>query len=262
MNKRKKYGGLMLLRIVLIAIAVICFLWFFIPLSLSVHLHIGNLTGLVVSVLLFAYGLFLPWVNQSMAKWRMHKNMRLLYWGILGMLVLIVVLVVVESACMLHAAGKKPEPGATVVVLGCRVYGERASLSMVERLEAAYEYLVEHEKSMCVLSGGQGDGETITEAECMYRYLVNKGVDASRLYKEEASTTTRENLQFSKQLIEAKGLYPVIAIATSEYHEYRAGLIADSLGIEHAAVPGKTALWLFPTYYVRELYAILYEWIF
>jgi len=149
-----------------------------------------------------------------------------------------------------------------VVVLGCRVYGERASLSMVERLDAAYDYLVEHPQSVCVLSGGKGDGENITEAECMYRYLVNKGIDAARLYKEEASTTTRENLLFSKQLIEEQGLHPVIAIATSEYHEYRAGMIANALDIEWAAVPGKTAIWLFPTYYVRELYGILYEWVF
>ncbi len=249
-------------RVVLMVVAVICFAWFAIPLSLSVSLNLGNMTGLAVAVLLFLYGLLMPRVNRMMAKWRVHKMLRWLYRGILGILALIVIFVVVESACMLHAAGKKPEPGATVVVLGCRVYGERASLSMVERLEAAYEYLVEHKDSVCVLSGGQGDGENITEAECMYRYLVNKGIDASRLYKEEASTTTRENLQFSKQLIETERLNPVIAIATSEYHEYRAGLIADSLGIKYAAVPGKTAIWLFPTYYVRELYAILYEWIF
>lgn len=260
-NKRRNIV-FVLLRVVLMVVAVICLAWFAIPLSLSVSLNLGNMTGLAVAVLLFLYGLLMPWVNRMMTKWRVHKTLRWLYRGILGILALIVVLVVVESACMLHAAGKKPEPGATVVVLGCRVYGERASLSMVERLEAAYEYLKEHEDSACVLSGGQGNGENISEAECMYRYLVNKGIDASRLYKEEASTTTRENLLFSKQLIEENNLYPVIAIATSEYHEYRAGLIADSLGIEHAAVPGKTALWLFPTYYVRELYAILYEWIF
>lgn len=96
----------------------------------------------------------------------------------------------------------------------------------------------------------------------MYRYLINKGIDASRLYKEENSTTTRENLLYSKQLIEEQGLHPVIAIATSEYHEYRAGQIAGKLGITYAAVPGKTAIWLFPTYYVRELYGILYEWVF
>lgn len=249
-------------RRIVMVLAVLFFLWFALPLSLSVSLNLGNATGLLVSVLLFLYGLFMPQVHGIMHKLRGHKALKWLCRGILGMVTLIVLLVIVESACMIVATNKKPEAGATVVVLGCRVYGERASLSMVERLDAAYEYLTEHPEVACVLSGGQGDGENITEAECMYRYLVNKGIDASRLYKEELSSTTRENLLFSGQLIEKEGLNPVIAIVTSEYHMYRAGMIADGLDIAWAAVPGKTAIWLFPTYYVRELYGILYEWIF
>lgn len=262
MKKKRKSSRLVWLRVALMIMAVLCFVWFALPLSLSVSFNLGNATGLAVSVLLFLYALFMPWVHGILATWRNHKVLRWLHWGILSVVVLVAVLVMVESTCMIVAANKEPKPGATVVVLGCRVYGERASLSMVERLNAAYEYLLEHPDSVCVLSGGQGDGENITEAECMYRYLVNKGIDTERLYKEEASTTTRENLLFSKQLIEEQGLNPVIAIATSEYHEYRAGLIAKSLGIEYAAVPGETAIWLFPTYYVRELYGILYEWVF
>lgn len=260
-NKDRK-GWVSLLRTALMAVGVLCFVWFAIPLTLSVNLNIGNATGLTISVLLVLYGLFLPWVQGILLRWCGHKVLRWLYRGILGVIALIAILVIVESSCMMVAASKEPAPGATVVVLGCRVYGERASLSMVERLEAAYEYLSEHPESKCVLSGGQGDGENISEAECMYRYLVNKGIDASRLYKEEASTTTRENLLFSKQLMEEHGLNPVVAVATSEYHMYRAGMIANALDISWAAVPGKTAIWLFPTYYVRELYGILYEWVF
>ena len=249
-------------RLIFIVLGILCFIWFAIPLSLSVSLNLGNVTGLTVSILLFLYGLFMPLVNGILFKWRGNKVFKWLYRGMLSTIAIIALLVVVESSCMIIAANKEPAPGATVVVLGCRVYGERASLSMVERLDAAYKYLIAHPESKCVLSGGQGDGENITEAECMYRYLVNKGIEASRLYKEEASTTTRENLMFSKQLVEEQGLNPVVAIATSEYHMYRAGMIANALDISWAAVPGKTAIWLFPTYYVRELYGILYEWVF
>ncbi|MBP3611298.1 MAG: YdcF family protein [Lachnospiraceae bacterium] len=260
MERNKKIWWIV--RLVLMAAAVTGFAVFAVPLSISVSVNIGNVTGIAVAAVLFFYGLFMPGVHRILNLWKKHKILRWLYRGILCGIALIALLVVVESGCMLYAANQKPEPGATVVVLGCRVYGERASLSMRERLDAAYEYLMEHGDSVCVLSGGKGDGENITEAECMYRYLVDKGIAPERLYKEETSTTTRENLLFSKQLIEEQGLNPVIAIATSDYHEYRAGLIAESLGLEYAAVPGRTALWLFPTYYVRELYAILYEWVF
>ena len=262
MGKMKRKSWLGVLRILLMVFGIFCFTWFALPLTLSVSINLGNVTGLAVSALLFLYGLFMPWVHCVMYKWRTHKVFCFVHWGILGAIALVVLLVVIESACMIVAANKEPEAGATVVVLGCRVYGERASLSMAERLDAAYEYLMKHPESACVLSGGKGDGENITEAECMYRYLINRGIDKARLYKEEASTTTRENLLFSKQLIEAQALNPVVAIATSEYHMYRAGMIANALEIDWAAVPGKTAIWLFPTYYVRELYGILYEWIF
>ena len=262
MGKMKRKSWLGVLRILLMVFGIFGFTWFALPLTLSVSINLGNVTGLAVSALLFLYGLFMPWVHCVMYKWRTHKVFCFVHWGILGAIALVVLLVVIESACMIVAANKEPEPGATVVVLGCRVYGERASLSMAERLDAAYEYLMKHPESACVLSGGKGDGENITEAECMYRYLINRGIDEARLYKEEASTTTRENLLFSKQLIETLALNPVVAIATSEYHMYRAGMIANVLEIDWAAVPGKTAIWLFPTYYVRELYGILYEWIF
>lgn len=262
MEKKKRRTWFGLLRMVLMLLGVFCFTWFALPLTLSVRFNIGNATGLTLSVLLFLYGLLMPRVHGILFTWRQHRVLKWLYRGILGVISIIALLVLVESSCMIAAANKKPEPGATVVVLGCRVYGERASLSMTERLDAAYKYLVAHPESDCVLSGGRGEGENISEAECMYRYLVNRGIDASRLYKEEASTTTRENLLFSKQLMEEQGLHPVVAIATSEYHMYRAGMIANALDITWAAVPGKTAIWLFPTYYVRELYGILYEWIF
>ena len=75
-----------------------------------------------------------------------------------------------------------------------------------------------------------GRGRKISEAECMYRYLTKKGINSSRIIKEDKSTSTRENLRFSKKIMEEKGLGNNIAIATSEYHQYRASQIAKSLG--------------------------------
>ena len=248
-------------RILLIICSIVAMMWFAIPLSLSVSLNLGNITGLAVSAVLLGYALFMSPIHRILAGWRRHKLKKWIYRCVLTVALVVAALVVVETACMIRAACKEPKEDATVVVLGCRVYGTRASLMMVERLEAAYDYLQEHESAVAVLSGGQGDGENITEAECMYRYLVDKGIEPSRLYKEEQSTSTRENLAFSKQLIEDLELAGAVAITTSEYHQYRAGQIAKSLGIEYGAVPAQTAIWLLPTYYVRELYGILYEWL-
>ena len=175
---------------------------------------------------------------------------------------MIALLAVVETGCIINANMKKPAENATAVVLGCRVYGERPSLSLVERLEAAYNYLEENPAAVCVVSGGQGSGENISEAECMYRWLVDKGIDESRIYKEDKSTSTEENIAFSKQVIKEHGLNEDIAIVTSEYHSYRAGIIAEKNDMYFGTASGQTAIWLFPTFYMRELYAILAEWLF
>ena len=251
-----------ILRFVGVVVGTIIFLWFLLPMVVAGIINIGNLTGMIVSAVFVIYMAFMPMIHGWIAiLWTNHKMKRaLIGCGIL--LVTIVLLAVVETGCIIGANMKKPAENATAVVLGCRVYGERASLSLVERLEAAYDYLVENPEAVCVVSGGQGSGENISEAECMYRWLVAKGIESSRIYKEDKSTSTEENIAFSKEVIKQNGLNENIAIVTSEYHSYRAGVLAKKNEMSYGTASGQTAIWLFPTFYIRELYAILAEWIF
>lgn len=258
----KKSLGLIFLRMILVAVGVCSLPLFLIPLSLSVGVNIGNATGIAVALLLIVYGLFFCTINKGIKKWLHHKVLR--YFVYLAGLVAstILILVVILTTLMIRAMNNVPKGHETLVVLGCRVYGERPSLSLQERLDAALVYLEEYQEAYCVVSGGQGDGENISEAECMYRYLTDRGIDGARIFKEDASTTTRENLEFSLVVIEENGLPQEIAIVTSEYHQYRASLVAKELGLTNTAVCGKTAKWLLPTFYIRELYGILYQWVF
>lgn len=261
-NMKKNLGLCRVLRVIGIIVGMISFFWFLLPFMVAGILNIGNVTGMAVSLVLVLYTLFLPMIHKWIKGAWKKKGMRWVLAGMGAILVGVAMLAVVETGYIISANLKKPVENATAVVLGCRVYGERASLSLVERLEAACEYLEENPDAVCVVSGGQGPGETISEAECMYRWLVNQGIDGSRIYKEDKSTSTEENIAFSKDVIEENALNPNIAIITSEYHSYRAGVIAGKQGLDYGAAAGQTAIWLFPTYYVRELYAILAEWIF
>lgn len=96
----------------------------------------------------------------------------------------------------------------------------------------------------------------------MYRYLTGRGISADRLYIEDKSVSTRENLMFSGKIIEAENLNSDIAVVTNEFHVYRASMAADDLGMNSYAVPAKTTWKLFPTYYFRELFGVMYEWVF
>lgn len=134
-----------------------------------------------------------------------------------------------------------------VLVLGCRVMGETPSLMLGARLEAAIDLLEEFPQAVCVVSGGMGAGEDITEAEAMRRYLTARGIAPERILCEDKSTSTSENIAFSAELIrplEVSG--SELAIVTSGFHQYRADLIASRHGFDnaahHSASTPKTAL--------------------
>lgn len=146
------------------------------------------------------------------------------------------------------------------VVLGANVKTDgTASRIMRQRLRAAVEFMEKNPDAMVILSGGKGDDEPISEAECMYRTIVEMGADPSRLLLEENSVDTRDNLMFSWEIIESRGgTEKAIAVITSEFHQRRAGYIGDALGIETCAVPAHTDQWFYRVNYtLREVFAFV-----
>lgn len=143
-----------------------------------------------------------------------------------------------------------------IVVLGAKVNGTAPSLTLAERIDAAYDYLTAHPDTVAILSGGQGSDEGISEAECMFRELTAKAIPSERLWLEDQATSTWENLQFSLKLIREKtGLAPTrLGIVSSEFHLFRAGLFAKDCGIEAVGIPARTG-WpsIRINYYLREV---------
>ena len=150
-------------------------------------------------------------------------------------------------------------PCSHIVVLGAGVNGTAPSLSLRERINAAYSYLADNPDTIAVLSGGQGPGEEITEAACMYRELTDMGIDSSRLLLEEHSASTAENLTFSLALLEQEtGIRPdKLGIVSSEYHIFRATLLARKLSLVPIGIPAKTSWFVLRlNYYLREIAAV------
>ncbi|MDO5128269.1 MAG: YdcF family protein [Eubacteriales bacterium] len=246
---------------ILVSLGIIILAVFVAPLFLHCTMNIGTLTGVSIGIALLIIGIWLRgivlWIQKCM-----NKRVGKVFVFLCGAIMLLIFAVAsVETVFMVRAATKNPEQDATVIVLGCRVYDGKPSKTLEGRLDAAYDYLIDHENAVCIVSGGKGSNENISEAACMYNYLVEKGIDENRIYMEDKSRTTRENLEFSKKIIEENGLNENIAIVTSEFHEYRAGLIAKDLDMSYGAISSKTNTILLPTYYVRELYGILYQWL-
>lgn len=154
----------------------------------------------------------------------------------------------------------RAEQADYAVVLGANVKTDgTASRIMRQRLRAAMEFMEKNPDAMVILSGGKGDDEPISEAECMYQTIVEMGADPSRLLMEENSFDTRDNLMFSLDIIESRGgTEKAVAVITSEFHQRRAAYIGDTLGIKTCAVPAHTDQWFYRVNYtLREVFAFV-----
>ncbi len=160
------------------------------------------------------------------------------------------------SVRMAVCAEKPLENAGAVVVLGCQVRGETPSTMLAQRCDAALEVLEELPDALCVVSGGQGRGENISEAEAMRRYLVDKGVPNERILLEDRSASTEENIAFSTEILEERGIDRVI-IATNEFHQYRAELYARKNGLTAGHHSNSTPPHNLLNYWVREWAALM-----
>ena len=153
-----------------------------------------------------------------------------------------------------------------IIILGAGLRNDAPSLILRLRLNAAIEYLETREGTRVIVSGGIGPGETISEAEAMFRYLTARGVDENTIWKEELSTRTQENIDFSLELMREKGMDVeniTIAVVTNEFHVYRAKHIAEKAGVDAVGVAARTpSLYLRVVYFSREAFALAAELVF
>ena len=113
-------------------------------------------------------------------------------------------------------------------------------------------------KAVCVASGGQNNQEPTTEARCIRDTLVSMGIAPGRIYLEDASTSTEENLAFSAEVIRREGLPTEVAIASDNFHQLRAGVWAEKDGLTPYSL-GCASIWMLgPGYWAREAAALLY----
>ena len=143
-----------------------------------------------------------------------------------------------------------------IIVLGAHVNGVRLSKALLERTRRALEYLEKNPKTRAVLSGGQGEGETISEAEAMRRYLEDHGISRERLILEDRSTNTKENLDFSLALI--GDLNAPIGVVTNHFHVFRGVAIGKKCGCKNIyPIPSRYRSWRLVIYIPREILAII-----
>lgn len=158
---------------------------------------------------------------------------------------------------IIYAANKRPKDGAEyLIVLGAGVNGTIPSQTLKNRINAAIDYLKENPDTIVIASGGKGPGEDISEAEVIQDYLLLGGIGPERIIIENKSTSTVENIKFSKEFIEDEGAS--VVLVTSDFHIMRATKIAEVQGLENVSgCPARPGYFTKLNNYVREFFAVV-----
>ncbi len=185
---------------------------------------------------------------------QINKIIKIIFYGVL---IIICGIFVITEGAIIKSSMQKEEAGADyIIVLGARVNGKKITTNLKYRLDAALDYLKENNDTKVIVSGGQGKGEDITEAEAMKQYLMKHSVSDSQIIKEERSVNTDQNLKYSMDIIKDKSVG--VVIVSNDFHIYRAKKIAAKQGYQNVSgIGSKTKPITVLNSYVREGFAVI-----
>ncbi|GAB2719142.1 YdcF family protein [Kitasatospora kifunensis] len=149
-----------------------------------------------------------------------------------------------------------------VVVLGAGlVDGARVPPLLAARLErglALYRAQAARGAApLLLVSGGKGSDESRSEADAMADYLIERGVAAEGIRREDRSVSTEQNLEFSRVLMERERPGYRCAIVTSSFHVLRTAVITRRAGVPGQVLGAPTAPYYWPSATLREFVAVL-----
>lgn len=240
--------------------SVLCLVCGIVPLVFFGHVNPGNISLIIYGMLLLFLLLIKPY---SIRRKRLRKFFDISKKILIGLLAVCFITGAFVSAFMIKYAffnnpADKSGDSGTVIVLGCKINGTTPSLTLAGRLDAAYKYLNEHPNSVAIVSGGQGWDEEVSEAFVMKNYLVERGIEETRIFMEEKSVNTDENIKFSGEIIKEKGLPKTMYIVTDTFHSFRGFLFAEKNGYAAKNISSDIFWPLFGEYWVRDILGVLH----
>lgn len=127
----------------------------------------------------------------------------------------------------------------TMVIFGCKVEPWGPSILLQDRLDTALDYWEDHPDIRIIVTGGKGDDEHQSEAQCMYDYLTAHGVDGEKIYMEDRSRNTWQNANYTLELMEDEGwsLTDDVILVSSGFHLSRIEMLWDRA--RTARLPGE-----------------------
>ena len=144
-------------------------------LSCISNLNLGNVLVVLVGIFLMLIGIFKEKI------WKFTEK------GIGKIIKILVIALIVAEVILVTFIGlygfydNISYNEDAVIVLGAGLRGDKVSIPLKLRLDKAIEYHKKNPDAVIVVSGGQGFQETVTEAYAMEKYLIENGVDKSKI---------------------------------------------------------------------------------
>ena len=171
-------------------------------------------------------------------------------------------LIIATLYCNIKAAVHTPKYDKDfVIILGSKINKDGSLPPLLQgRVDKAIDfgnkqYEQTKKKIIYIPSGGKGTDETITEAEAIKNYLIEKGINKNQIIIETKSKSTIENMKFSKNKIDEINKNAKISFSTTNYHVFRSGVIANNQGIECEGMGSKTKWYFYTNALIREFIA-------
>ena len=136
------------------------------------------------------------------------------------------------------------QPADSIIVLGAAQYRGKPSPVLRARLDHAVALWGRGLATRLVLTGGIGDGDSVSEAAVGRAYVVRAGVSDSAVLLENEGRTSSQSLRAAADQLRARGLNRAIVVS-DPFHMLRLEILARRYHLTPftSPVPGKKRLW-------------------
>ncbi len=150
-----------------------------------------------------------------------------------------------------------------IIIHGCQIRKDGTLTKLLQsRADRAIEFAKLQKEAtgkdiIFVPSGGKGNDEIISEGEAIKRYLLENGISEDKIIKEDDSTSTEENVKLAMDKMRdnfGSDGYKA-AFATTNYHVFRTGMLADKMGLKAEGIGSRTKAYFWINAFVREFIA-------
>ena len=231
---------------------------------------------LILGILSMIYGIFILQVGSGTIFWAIWEIIGVFFflWALLihtdifvryrsikilfhASVVAVIIVLAILCAMILGTFYSEGEKDLDyIIVLGAQVRESGPSKVLRYRLNAAIDYLNANPETKCIVSGGKGNNEPFSEAEGMYKYLLEHGIDGERIILEDQSINTVTNIKNSKNLLDES--YNSVGVVTNNFHLFRALQIAKAQGLRNVSgIAADSNILYLPNNILRECFGIL-----